>query len=86
MIYLTSCEGQRNFDNLKRVKKGMNVNEVYQIMGKPKSIEYDSILSKYYSRNLVELRYEPPHAASDDIIIVLTSPDSSVYNVELDLN
>lgn len=59
---------QRNAKNVEKVKEGMSVQQVLEIMGKP-----DTIFPSYYKDGNIIYQYEPPFASSEGIDIYIDS-------------
>jgi hypothetical protein len=72
-LLLFSCGGNKHFDNLAKVKKGMRINDVDIIMGTPDSSFVDPA-----DPTQLKYRYNGSFGMSDDMYIYFSLPDSSV--------
>ena len=79
VFFLVSCNrnGDENYDDLTKVKKGMKITKVNSIMNNnPKLIE-----TAFWNDSLFVQYYDSPNGASDDLGIVF-SKDSLVVEIK----
>lgn len=79
MIFLIMCncsnKANENFEDIQKIKNGMTVKEVNNIMrNKPFNMEYSDDKARYY------VLYESPYAASGHFYIEYTTKDDIVIN------
>jgi len=79
MILGFSCnsKGDENFQDFKKVKLGMSIDEVLNTM----SNEAKNIEVAYWSDSLLVERYESGFGASDDFMIIYSVTDTVVVEV-----
>lgn len=78
-FFIFSCNhlGNKNYDNLMKIKKGMKITEVNTIMhNKPKLIE-----TAFWNDSLFVQYYDSPTGASDDLEIIFNK-DSIVVEIK----
>jgi hypothetical protein len=81
-IFLVSCsnsEREHNFDNLKKVRKGIKIAEVHSLM---RNSPVDT-QSAYWSDSLFVERYESVIGSSDYYKIIYFKEDSTVADLDL---
>lgn len=78
LFFLLSCfsRGNRNYDNLIKIRKGMPIGEVNRIMGNP-----DSILIHFFDESQFSYMYQAPYGSSENIYINFYDSDSSVASI-----
>ena len=77
LVSFLSCDSPQekmNYQNLKKVKKGMRIEEVLGIMGKP-----DTIL--LFNPENYGYMYNAPSGMSDNFYIYITREDSIVVGI-----
>ena len=79
-VYL-SCTNktEQNFEDISKIKTGMNYQEVRKIMRN----DYSGRTSLNYDYNLFLEKYESPSGASDDYGIIFRKKDSIVVEINL---
>jgi hypothetical protein len=79
LLLLTSCNNPRadkNYVNLRQIKKGMHMNKVIKIMGQP-----DTIIIEPENTNKLWFMYESSAGMSDNFYIYISKKDSIVEGI-----
>lgn len=74
-VFIYSCQHSENCDNVKKVRIGMDVENVIDVMGKP-----DSIIVNFLGNNQFTYMYLTPYGASDNVYVNFSYVDSVVLS------